>query len=168
MPFQFYCPQGHLLQGDESQQGQQSQCPMCGTVFLIPVLAPQAAQAVMTPAVEAPAPPQQVAPEPPPEPEPPPPEPEPPRIVHIPCPNGHALETPSDMFGQQALCPYCNAQFELRYEDSTEYAEEKAEKRRLKEEKFNKSLLKWAIRVAVLVGLTVAGMIGYQVYIALS
>lgn len=36
MPFQFYCPQGHVLQGDESQVGQPCQCPYCGSSFLIP------------------------------------------------------------------------------------------------------------------------------------
>lgn len=38
MPFQFYCPQGHLLEGHESQMGQQSQCPMCGSVFVMPFM----------------------------------------------------------------------------------------------------------------------------------
>jgi hypothetical protein len=36
MPFQFCCPQGHVLQGDLSQVGQLMQCPMCGSGFLIP------------------------------------------------------------------------------------------------------------------------------------
>lgn len=38
MPFQFYCPQGHLLEGHESQMGQQGQCPMCGAMFVFPVM----------------------------------------------------------------------------------------------------------------------------------
>ena len=45
MPFQFYCPQGHLLEGHESQMGQQSQCPLCGSMFLIPMLPQPAAAA---------------------------------------------------------------------------------------------------------------------------
>ncbi len=36
MSFQFCCPQGHVLQGDESQVGQLFQCPMCGSRFLVP------------------------------------------------------------------------------------------------------------------------------------
>ena len=36
MVFQFQCPQGHVLQGNESDVGEQSQCPMCGEAFLIP------------------------------------------------------------------------------------------------------------------------------------
>ena len=36
MPFQFCCPQGHVLQGDESQVGQLFHCPMCGSNFLVP------------------------------------------------------------------------------------------------------------------------------------
>lgn len=38
MPFQFYCPQGHLLEGHESQMGQQGQCPMCGAMFVFPMM----------------------------------------------------------------------------------------------------------------------------------
>src|SRR5678809_655661 len=109
MSFQFQCPQGHLLEGDPSQAGQAVNCPTCGMLFLIP--APLAAPAEQggafgpsfgppgeqassrfahlhdagdtstateeaAPVVEAPAPP---------------PEPE---LLHIPCPNGHELETP--------------------------------------------------------------------------
>ena len=36
MPFQFQCPQGHLLEGDKSQAGQQCHCPTCGMLFIIP------------------------------------------------------------------------------------------------------------------------------------
>jgi hypothetical protein len=44
MAFQFSCPQGHLLNGDESQIGQACQCPYCGSAFLVP--APAASGAV--------------------------------------------------------------------------------------------------------------------------
>jgi len=36
MPFQFQCPQGHLLEAEPFQAGQQCVCPMCGQPFLIP------------------------------------------------------------------------------------------------------------------------------------
>ncbi len=36
MAFQFMCPQGHVLQGDEVHAGQTIQCPQCGTTFIIP------------------------------------------------------------------------------------------------------------------------------------
>jgi hypothetical protein len=39
MAFRFYCPQGHVLEGDESQMGQHSQCPLCGTLFVVPTVA---------------------------------------------------------------------------------------------------------------------------------
>ena len=42
MAFQFLCPQGHLLEGDESQSGEQAQCPYCSSVFLIPQPIPTA------------------------------------------------------------------------------------------------------------------------------
>jgi hypothetical protein len=162
MPFQFYCPQGHLLEGHESMMGQQSQCPMCGTIFLVPVTTPQPAAAVhsFTPPIEQPPAAPPAAAEPPaPEPQAPPE----PRVVRIPCPNGHELETPSDMFGQQALCPYCNVQFELRYEDSIEARDAETEARRLKEEQFNQALLKWSIRAAILVGASIFIMIVWSI-----
>ena len=63
------------------------------------------------------------APEPPAEPE----------LLHIPCPNGHELETPLDMLEQEVLCPQCNAQFRLRKKDSVEYKRKKEEADRIKE-----------------------------------
>lgn len=41
MSFQFMCPQGHLLEGQPSQMGQQVQCPLCGTLMIVPVVTPQ-------------------------------------------------------------------------------------------------------------------------------
>ena len=199
MTFQFLCPQQHLLQGDESQMGQQCQCPQCGIVFIIPTVQLQQPQQYVAPAhdpyAQQPYAPQQYAPQygqpnPFTEPHADPytahlenygapheqhiapheqyvaPHDEPyvapheeyaqqaaaqsaagedlghlegsaesadhsdmhdvdaeavPRVVHIPCPNGHELETPLDMIGQEVLCPHCAAQFRLRNEDSVEF-----------------------------------------------
>lgn len=71
-----------------------------------------------------------------------------PGCVHIPCPNGHELETPFDMLGQEVLCPHCGAQFRLRNEDSREY-HEKLDKRERERGKF---WFNWAITAAVLIG----------------
>jgi hypothetical protein len=38
MTFQFLCPQGHLLEGEEAHMGMQCQCPQCGTAFIIPTI----------------------------------------------------------------------------------------------------------------------------------
>jgi hypothetical protein len=169
MPFQFYCPQGHLLEGHESQMGQQSQCPLCGAIFLIPqVPQPQAAAAAPAPPPPAPASPPAPAPAPAASAPPPPNVPAPSleaRIVRIPCPKGHLLETPSDMFGQQALCPYCNTQFELLYENSVEYQEEQVLAKQRREEEINKLWLKWTIRAAILVGVMFFGMFLYAMVI---
>lgn len=150
MTFQFLCPQGHLLEGEEAHMGMQCQCPQCGTAFIIPTLegaapqssadeeiglAPLAEDGFSAAAAETPMPtfdpprrggkkPRQEAPEfdaselvaselgraagaed----------------ILHIPCPNGHELETPLDMIGQRAQCPHCGVEFRLRREKSVEY-----------------------------------------------
>jgi hypothetical protein len=170
MPFQFYCPQGHLLEGHESQTGQQSQCPLCGAIFLIPQV-PQPQAAAAAPAPPAPAPPPEPAPAPPPPAASAPAAPSPPaaplepRIVRIPCPKGHLLETPSDMFGQQALCPYCNTQFELLYESSIEYQEEQVAAKQRREEEINQLWVKWTIRAAIFVGVMFFGMFVYAMWI---
>ncbi|MGA2034479.1 MAG: hypothetical protein ABSG68_19710 [Thermoguttaceae bacterium] len=47
MAFQFYCPQGHLLEGEPSQAGLPCQCPLCGETFSIPsAVAAEAAAAI--------------------------------------------------------------------------------------------------------------------------
>jgi len=195
MPFQFYCPGGHLLEGTESQMGQQCQCPICSVAFIVPTLggvpppmvvapapyvppmpaAPPAVQIVPTPGPAAMAPtlaaPATAAPEPPaivldaaakasaddkaksaaptdktaePKPEEKPVE-DPNRIVRIPCPQGHELETPLSMVGMDAMCPHCGEQFTLLYENSVEHREEQALKRQQREEQFTRRLVKWSI-----------------------
>jgi hypothetical protein len=184
MPFQFMCPQGHLLEGHETQMGQQVQCPICGTLLIVPTVGQTAAP--MSPPSYAPPPayaPPGHAPsmpaletfptvrlpafpaiqEPPPTAqEPPPPaEPvkeEPPQTVRILCPNGHELHTPMDMIGMQAACPECNAEFLLRYEDSLEYIEKKKAARQKRDEAFNQAALKWSIAAAVIVFLALVTM----------
>jgi hypothetical protein len=183
MPFQFLCPQGHLLQGDEAHMGMQTQCPHCGIMFLIPVVggtqpevqgnqwgpASQETHGGISPEIfaggessgdflERIAGPREeqvtdaaagdasnepasefavgVAEEPT------------PGVVHIPCPNGHELETPLDMLGQEVLCPHCHAQFHLRYEESREYQEKLAKRER----ELAKTWFNWAIAAAVLIG----------------
>lgn len=180
MAFQFLCPQGHLLQGEESQTGQQCKCPYCGSEFLVPSpsQAPPADTATSGAtsagshgdeawASEEPA----AAAE----------EPQPAAfpgikigpsadsvpgdavphfgphdagqqsLLHIPCPNGHVLETPRDMLGEDAMCPYCQAQFRLRLEDSREHQQQRAEQSARREQKLGRAWMNWAIAAAAVV-----------------
>ena len=118
--FQFLCPEGHLLEGDENYAGRQSQCPQCGTVFVVPGQDDNrggglgdlldefrgAADIVHAAGAEA--------------------EFSGGGAVHIPCPNGHELETPMEMIGLEVLCPYCKAKFKLRNQDSFEFKRQQA------------------------------------------
>ncbi len=178
-----------MLEGDDSQGGLQTQCPLCGVAFIIPVPAAQPA---------APVYPQQfphgpgtapehgaqsetaypAEPEPAAEPESPAPpvrdlsseleqsgvaqppsdfsaEDFPPTVLHIPCPNGHELETSVEMIGEEVLCPHCKAQFVLREEHSVEYRQkqERLEQRRAQ------FWVNWAIAAAVIVVLMFLAMI---------
>jgi len=164
MPFQFTCPQGHLLSAHESQSGQQCQCPHCGQWLIIPGTPPPpptSLPADLLSELPAPAPPPPGMPG------------SPtyglgnaaiggmvqPHISHIPCPNGHPLETPIDMLGTRVMCPICQAQFDLRYEDSLEFKEQQE---RLEEARIARSgqlWLRWAIGFAVVVLLGLAAMI---------
>lgn len=157
MAFQFQCPYGHLLEGDESQAGQQCQCPMCQTLFIIPApLAPAA----------PPEPPVSESPPPPSSPFPGGRTPAPsgvprfgtkrftnqePEVLHIPCPNGHLLETPVEMLDQDVLCPQCQVQFRLRRRDSEEFKRRKEQEAEIKEIRTGNAWFHWAVVVAVLV-----------------
>lgn len=256
MSFQFQCPQGHLLEGQPAQAGQQINCPMCGILFIIPAPlspgpsgpapapgrppgpypvtppapAPSAPSAPYPggppsppappggPAYPPPGPPAspqsyagqpapypgQPAPYPgqpaasgaapsfPPSPHPGPPAPEPPsapqaaapdpqwqphqsfeqiaeqagggaaqaeaaavepeeELLHIPCPNGHELESPRDMLGQDVLCPHCDVQFQLREKDSVEAKRKRRHEREARDRKVGNLWLNWAIVIAVVV-----------------
>ncbi len=172
MAFQFMCPYGHLLQAEESQAGQQCQCPECGVMMLIPSpdgsdtpldgapggvsaeaeSSPQqnsdafptfstapdfAAIGGVTPAGEAPVEAELPA--------------QSPKLLHIPCPRGHVLETPEEMVGQDALCPFCNLQFRLRFDDSLEHRREKEEEEARRQQRAAKAWLNWSIAAAVVV-----------------
>ncbi len=166
MAFQFLCPQGHLLEGDESQQGQPCDCPMCGMRFLIPVLQgpphPAPGPAPETAAFPdftsaAPAEPAPLV-------EPEPETPREPRLLHIPCPNGHELETPEEMLGQDVLCPLCGEQFSLQFKDSVEYKEEKEREREREESRMAQVWFNRAIIAAVVVVLGLILMIVISSY----
>ncbi len=148
MMFQFLCPQGHLLEGEESQAGRRFKCPHCATEFVIPQPASlpgvdtgEVSTGGTAPTEEAPqfdltGTGQQ-------------------SIVHISCPNGHVLGTPREMLGQDAMCPFCKVQFRLRLEDSREYRRQQAEERARREQKIAKAWMQWSIVAAVVVVLGV-------------
>jgi len=194
MAFQFLCPQGHLLQAEESQAGQQCKCPYCESLFFIPQPSPPTS-APGQPATQQPGPLGAAYQEPEyqepihQDPAPPGPTPEafpgirtgsefpgqrapdegpvdftPPSaaeqpILHILCPSGHELETPREMLGQDAMCPYCQAQFKLRFEDSLEYKQQQADERRRRESQLGQTWMYWSIAAAVAVVLGVIVMI---------
>lgn len=147
MAFQFQCPQGHLLEGDESQAGQTCQCPMCGMAFIIP--APLTAPAPAWSA--APAEPQQPA------------FPQfgpgmtsaapaidqAPKLLHIPCPKGHELEVPPEMLNEDVMCPHCGEQFRLKEKDSVEFKRKHAEQEERRIERAGKLWFNWAVVIAV-------------------
>lgn len=157
MSFQFKCPNGHLLSGDESQSGQQCVCPQCNILFIVPASLPLS-------------------------------EPEPqleedsygeaqqpwdglagpgggvvaelePRVLHIPCPNGHELDTPQEMLGQEVLCPQCGVQFELREKDSVEYKESLIAERDRRDRQVGKMWLNSAIVIGVIIVLALIIML---------
>ena len=163
MSCRFMCPQGHLLEGDYSQMGQTVQCPDCGVAFVVPTVdAPEGAVDQTMDYV----PPQNFQQELQQEPAPnfdttggavgffdqlgssaPPSE----KIIHVPCPQGHVLETTFDTMGQSVMCPHCGDLFELSYRNSYEGKQERrlAEDKRIR--RSGQLWMNWAIAIAVLV-----------------
>ncbi|QDU31272.1 hypothetical protein ETAA8_64250 [Anatilimnocola aggregata] len=151
MSFQFECPNGHLLEGTPDQAGQQCHCPTCGMLFLIP-----------EPVVEAPSPPGIVFPGAPaaggnPL------APQGPELLHIPCPNGHELETPPEMLDQDVLCPQCQAQFTLRRKNSVEFKRQQEELEMIRMAKLSKAWLQGAIVAVVLIVIGLGALIAIRI-----
>ena len=165
--------------------GMQTQCPQCGVLFIIPTIVapsyavePEHALSPMPGAADPPDPPPQdaalgsflgtlgqpaankvISPKSAtqtavPAIEPPKVEAEP-GLLHIPCPNGHELETPVEMLGQDVLCPHCKAQFHLRRQDSIEAQREQE----LLDQRRAEAWLRWSIAAAVIVVIGLITMI---------
>ncbi len=82
-----------------------------------------------------------------------------PILLHIPCPQGHLLETPEEMLNQEVLCPHCQSQFLLRRHNSVEHKRQKEEDERFREIKTGNLWLNWAIAAVVLVVLGLVALI---------
>jgi len=181
MAYQFMCPQGHLLEGDASQAGQPCQCPTCGMDFIVPEAAPSltpeiSPDSAFDPLAAAPLPPQDTFA----------PvhsatlgvpnmgNPDPAgagvpfdplgteaatKVLHIPCPNGHLLDTPADMLGEVVVCPHCNEQFALREKDSVEFKRKKQRQEEQEAYKSGKKWLTWAIVIVAIVAISLIAMI---------
>lgn len=82
-------------------------------------------------------------------------------VFHIPCPQGHILETPQDMLGTEAMCPFCRSVFRLDYEASQEYRAKLERERELAERREAAFWLRLAIVAAVLVLAGLIAMIAF-------
>lgn len=80
-------------------------------------------------------------------------------VLHILCPSGHELETPREMLGQEAICPFCQVQFRLRWEDSAEYHREKQLEVERHLARQSRLWMQWSIAAAVAVVIGVIVMI---------
>lgn len=173
MRFQFLCPNGHLLEAEIAHAGLSCQCPHCGVLFVIPpttetarapadeVVSENMHEEVGIPRIEVlpqfdpsesaddeampevfeGGPRNTLSVDGPAE----------PAVVHVLCPGGHELKTPIEMLGSEALCPLCQARFQLRYEDSRECREERARAQARREERLGRLWLTWAIVAAAVV-----------------
>jgi len=119
MSFEFYCPNGHLLEGDDEQLGTQGRCPICGTLFRFPTttlvarrekLRREAEMPASDAAAESAAPelaPEPVVPE--------------RRVIQVLCPNGHVLNVLEELLGSEAVCLKCKTKFVPTTERSIPY-----------------------------------------------
>ncbi|HEY1065730.1 MAG TPA: hypothetical protein VGE52_06465 [Pirellulales bacterium] len=73
-------------------------------------------------------------------------------VVQVVCTNcKQAMPAHKSSMGQDAICPFCNTQITLHYEDTLEYRAEREEYLRQKDELIGKKALNWAIAAAILV-----------------
>lgn len=72
-------------------------------------------------------------------------------VFHIPCPNGHILETPSEMLGTPVMCPICQTTFEPQYEASEEHRRKREETTAKAAERAARFWLQLAIGAAIVV-----------------
>ena len=186
MTFQFRCPNGHLLEAEDHDIGQVVHCPVCATAMAIPpnpAGPPMAAP--VSPAYVAP---EAVYDEPeeveafldvtgedelaesefqvdtgdesrddsdvpnfdg---------EMENKDELHIACPNGHVLVVTRDLLQEEAICPHCNAEFELLERNSVEAKQKRAIQAERRAEKTERVFLYWGIGVAVLVVGAIIGL----------
>ena len=85
------------------------------------------------------------------------PEQQTPTVLHIACPERECpyqnpvMDVPSEMVGQDVMCPCSRVALTLRYEDSLEYKKRREEYQLRKEEKFARSAMNWAIAAVVIV-----------------
>ncbi|MBL9093906.1 MAG: hypothetical protein JNL96_22000 [Planctomycetaceae bacterium] len=165
MPFPFYCPQGHLLEGHESQQGTPGRCPTCGAPFMFPVL--NAAPGAAPPGYEHGAP-QQNSPIPSGAPggggvgfAMPPGAGAPVRTLNLLCPNGHTVPTPEDLMGTTTICPYCNKPVEVIRENSVEYKRQLQQAARERDAATSRLWIRFALVAAALVVATFVAMFIY-------
>jgi len=55
------------------------------------------------------------------------------------------------MLGEDAMCPFCQTQFRLRFEDSQEHKKQKEEERQRREMRLGRAWMQWSIAAAVVV-----------------
>jgi len=78
--------------------------------------------------------------------------------LHIACPNGHVLVVTRDLLQEEAICPHCNAEFELLERNSVEAKQKRAIQAERRAEKTERVFLYWGIGVAVLVVGAIIGL----------
>jgi hypothetical protein len=67
--------------------------------------------------------------------------------LQIPCPNGHILHATRDMLDEEAICPFCEEQFELKERNSLEAIEKREILSEKQQEKQERILLCWGIGI---------------------
>ena len=78
-----------------------------------------------------------------------------PRLLRVSCPQGHTLDAPCILDGQEVVCPYCGVRFLFSYAQSEEYRREHG-KPAPDNRRTSRFWLDWA---ALTVTVTVAGVL---------
>jgi hypothetical protein len=67
------------------------------------------------------------------------------------------------MVGEDAICPFCQVQFRLRYENSLEYRKQRQAERERRELERGRAWMQWSLAIAAVVVLGVILLIAASV-----
>ena len=149
MTFVFQCPQGHRLEANVADVGRPAQCPACGQLIEVPTASVgdrAAGRAGTTCPITTVMPITEPTPE----------------FFHIPCPQGHELETPPELVNRPVRCPECGVEFVLRKENSVEFQEAEQRRREAREARAAKIWLRLAIGAGITVLLGIGLLIAFS------
>jgi len=88
-----------------------------------------------------------------------------PRLLHVKCPQGHRLEAPCVLDGQDVVCPYCGERFPFAYSESDEFQQEDRRASKTPNQPTGHGGVRWQEWAVVALVMAGVGVVVHQVLI---